>query len=63
MAMSLGPDKDFTQGPTSMDSLQGSHHNIQECGGQIEEKEKCSSLSIMRKDGTGDSRVEKNSLV
>ena len=33
------------------------------CGGQMGEKEKWSSLSIMKRDGTGDLRVVRNSLM
>jgi hypothetical protein len=41
----------------------GSYHNVRLCGGQRGEKEKCSSLSFMERDGTGDLWVERRSLV
>lgn len=34
-----------------------------ECGGQMGEKEKCDSLTIMNKDESGDSEVQKSSLL
>jgi len=40
-----------------------SHYKVQGCGGQRGEKEKQNSFSIMRRGGTGDARVEKNSLL
>lgn len=39
----------------------GSHYNIQIYGTDIRKKEKRNSLSIMKKGGTGDSKVERNS--
>lgn len=55
------------------DDLQGSlatwpacswnHHSVRVCGRQMGEQEKWNSLSIMKKDGTGDLRVERCSLL
>lgn len=36
----------------------GSYHDVQVWGGQMEEKDKWIGLSILKSDGTGDSRVE-----
>ena len=41
----------------------GDYHNVQACGGQMGKKEKLKSLSIMTRDGTGDPRVERGSLL
>jgi hypothetical protein len=41
----------------------GSHYNVQICGRHVGEKEKQNNLSIMKRDGTGDSRVKRNSLM
>jgi hypothetical protein len=40
-----------------------SQHNVQARGGQVREKEKWGSLSLMARDGTGDVRVERSSLL
>ena len=40
--------------------LQQKPHGIQVFGGQMEEEEKWNGLSIMKRDGIGDTRVEKN---
>lgn len=49
----------IAQGPASYVS----HHDVRVCGGQMEEKEKWRSLSIRKRDGTGDLRVERSSLL
>jgi hypothetical protein len=36
---------------------------VQACAGQTEEKEKQNSLSLMKEDGTGDFREERNNLL
>jgi hypothetical protein len=56
--------EDVTQVPAScMATCSGSHHNVQVCVGQMGEKEKWNNLSIMKRDGTGDLRVEKSILL
>lgn len=43
--------------------LGGQHHYKQVCGIEMGEKEKQSSLSIVKRDRTGDMRMERNSLL
>lgn len=50
--------EEVTQRPIS-----GSHYSVQVCGGQTREKEKRNSSSIKKRDGTGDSRLERSSLL
>lgn len=50
--------EDLTQWPSSrVASLQKEHHSVRVCGGQMGEEERQSILSIMEREGTGDSRV------
>ena len=39
-------------------TLSGSYYNVQVCGGEMGEKE--NGLSTMKRDGTGDLRVERS---
>jgi hypothetical protein len=46
------------RGPPAMQPTHSrNHYNVQGCGGEMGEKEKWSSLSIMMGDGTGDVRA------
>jgi hypothetical protein len=56
---SLSQAADVTQGS----ACSNSHHSVQVFGEQMGEKEKWSNLSIMKRDGTGESRIERNSLL
>jgi hypothetical protein len=49
--------------PALWPACSGSHHTVQVCGGERREKEKWNSVRIMKRDETGDSRVEWNSLL
>jgi hypothetical protein len=49
--------------PATWPACNGNHHNVQVFGGQMGEKETWSSVSLMKRDGTGDSRVERSSLL
>jgi hypothetical protein len=40
-----------------------SYYNVKMCGILMGEKEKWSSFSIMKRDGTGDPRVERSTLL
>lgn len=40
-----------------------SHYDVEVCGRQMGQKEKWNSLSIMKRDGTRDVKVERNSLL
>ena len=51
--------EEVTQRPTCIGSL----HNVGVCGRQMGEKEKWGSLSTVETDGTGESRVERSSLL
>ena len=44
-------------------SCNKSHRSVHVCGGQMGERKKWSSLSIMERGGTGDSRVDRRSLL
>ena len=57
----LPPCQEVTQRPVSCVACL--HYNVQMCGGQVGDKEKWNSLSIMKRDGTGDRRVERNNLL
>lgn len=44
-------------------ALSGSHYAVQECGGEMAEKEMWNDLCTMKKGRTGDVREERNSLM
>lgn len=49
--------------PATWPICSGSYYNVQVCGGQMGEKKKRNHLSIMKRVGTGDRKVERNSLL
>lgn len=49
--------------PASWPTCNRSHHDVRVCDGQTGEKKKWSRLSIIKRDGTGDPRLERNSLL
>lgn len=54
----------FDFNPSAMAHIHGHvHMHTQVRGGKMEEKKKLTSLSTVKRDGTGNMRVKKNSLV
>jgi hypothetical protein len=48
---------------TQRPACSGSYYSIQVCGRQMEEKANTNSLSIMKRNGTGNTRVERSNLL